>query len=75
MILLTKVGVIQIVNRVSGFSKYSELLAMSRQMAVNRTNASVDSLDALEIMKSSSGRDKYKTPLDIIRLTKKESQE
>ena len=68
--LFTTAGVVQIINRVQGFSRFSDLLAMSDNLPVNGTHIRVANLDALEIMKSNTGRDKDKPHLDIIRKLK-----
>ena len=68
--MFTNVGIVQIINRVNGFSSFADLQTMSNKMAVNGTHVWVASLDALEIMKTNTGRDKDKPHLDIIRQMK-----
>jgi predicted nucleotidyltransferase len=66
----TNVGVIQVVNRFIGFDTFQDLENSSDVITVAGVNVRVASLDALEIMKSSTGRDKDKPHLDIIRALK-----
>ena len=66
----TNVGVIQVINRVKGFQSFQDLIAASDVIIVRGTEVRVASIDALEIMKSNTGRDKDKPHLDIIRALK-----
>ncbi|HLO96956.1 MAG TPA: hypothetical protein VK171_00060, partial [Fimbriimonas sp.] len=68
--VFTSAGVIQIVNRFSGMNSFEELYQASQDMKVRDSVVRVATLDALEIMKTNTGREKDKLHLDIIRALK-----
>lgn len=71
--LFTSAGVIQIVNRLSGIKSFEELYQASQDMIVRDSTVRVATLDALELMKTNTGREKDKLHLDIIRALKARS--
>ncbi|MEI7577387.1 MAG: hypothetical protein WCK51_10870 [Armatimonadota bacterium] len=62
----TEVGVVQILNRVSGYESFAELEAQSVTLTIQTTSVRVAKLAALKAMKLGTGRGKDKIHLSLI---------
>lgn len=63
----TNVGVIQIINRIQGYSHFQQLAEDSQVMTLKGIPIHVASLKALEKMKTGTGRARDQLHLDIIK--------
>ncbi len=63
----TRAGVLQIINRLTGIQSFDELEKLSTPMEIHGIVVQVASLQALEKMKESTGREKDIPHLEIIR--------
>jgi hypothetical protein len=67
----TDVGVIQIINRINGFDNFQQLSDASLVLTLDGLPVHVASLDALEKMKTGTGRERDKYHLNIFTGLKK----